>query len=125
MTLVALGVLKCPYSIDKSVTIELSPDEIEEKFGQKFFMKRGKDGSLHLPSDHLYYAQVQGEMAIIGVEWCDFVVYSNDSVIVDRIIADADYWNHLSERLEQFYVTHVIPEILSGKTLMEEFELST
>ena len=42
-----------------------------------------------------------------------------------RIIADADYWNHLSERLEQFNVTHVIPEILSGKTLMEEFELST
>ena len=57
--------------------------------------------------------------------WCDFVVYSNDSVIVDRIIADADYWNHLSERLEQLYVTHVIPEILSGKILMEEFELST
>ena len=86
-------------------------------------MKRGKDGSLHLPSDHLYYAQVQGEMAIIGVEWCDFVVYSNDSVIVDRIIADADYWNHLSERLEQFYVTHVIPEILFEKILMEEFDL--
>jgi len=49
------------------ITIELSPDEIEENFGQIFFMKRGKDGSLHLPSDHLYYAQVQGKMAWNGV----------------------------------------------------------
>ena len=108
---------KCPYSIDECVTIELSPDEIEEKFGYKFFMKRGKDGNLHLPTDHLYYAQIQGEMAIIGVQWCDFVVHSNGRVIVDQIITDADYWNNLSEKLEQLYVTHVIPEILSAKIL--------
>ena len=30
-----------------------------------------------LPADHGYYVQVQGEMAILGVERCDFVVYSS------------------------------------------------
>ena len=64
--------IKCPYSIEKTVTIELSPDDIAREFRDKFFMKRGDDGNLHLPSDHQYYLQVQGEMAIIGVEWCDF-----------------------------------------------------
>ena len=29
-------------------------------------------------------------MAIIGVEWCDFVVYSNVCVIVDQLLADLD-----------------------------------
>ena len=63
----------------------------------------------------------RGEMAIIGVEWCDFVVYSNGCVIVDRILADLDYWNNLMEKLEHFYVTHVIPEVLSARIFMEEF----
>ena len=31
--------IKCPYSIDVSVNIELSPQCIAEKFGDKFFMK--------------------------------------------------------------------------------------
>ena len=68
--------IKCPYSIDKQITVELSPDDIAVKFGNNFFMQRGTDGNLHLPHDHVYYAQVQGEMAVIAVEWCDFVVYT-------------------------------------------------
>ena len=117
--------IKCPYSIEKSITIELTPDDIAREFGDKFFIKRGDDGNLHLPSDHVYYTQVQGEMAILGVEWCDFVVYSNGCVIVDRILADLDYWYNLSEKLEEFYVTHVVPEILLGRIFMEEFRTTT
>ena len=64
--------IKCPYNIDRSVTIELSPRCIAEKFGDKFFIKFRVDGSLHLPHD---YAQVQEKMAVIGVEWCDFITY--------------------------------------------------
>jgi len=55
-------------------------------------MKKGIDGLLYLPKDHAYYTQVQGEMAVLGVEWCDFTVFSNETVVVDRIVADYDYW---------------------------------
>ena len=60
-------------------------------------------------------------MATIAVDWCDFVVYSNGCVIVDQMLANLDYWSNLMEKLEHFYVTHVIPEILSGRIFMEEF----
>ena len=103
--------IKCPNSIGGFVTIELSPQGIAEKFGDNFFMKFREDGSLYLPHDHVYYAEVQGEMAIIGVEWCDFIVYSNGQIVVDHIIGDNDYWDHLFEKLEDFYVQHVIPEV--------------
>ena len=43
-------------------------------------MKRGEDGELHLPQEHLYYAQVQEELAIINREWCDFVVFRHMSL---------------------------------------------
>ena len=74
--------VKRPYSIEGNVTVQLTPEEIEN------FMCRGDDMMLHLPKTHPYYAQVQGKMAILNVEWCDFVVFSNGSVIVDRIFAD-------------------------------------
>ena len=113
--------IKCPYSIEGNVTVELTPDEIEQKYGRKFFMRRGDDKMLHLAETHPYYAQVQGEMAILNVEWCDFVVFSNGSVIVDRILADHDYWTKMCDVLDEFYVQHVVPEILSGRILKEEY----
>ena len=92
--------IKCPYSIDGNITVEMSPQNIAEKFDD-FFLKKGADGELHLPHSHRYYAQVQGELAITNKEWCDFVVFSNNEVVVDRILADLEYWNHLEEKLEE------------------------
>ena len=109
--------IKCPYSIDGQLTISLTPDEIADMYGKKFFMQRGDDRLLHLPKKHHYYAQVQGEMAVLNVEWCDFVVYSKGVVVVDRIIADYNYWTELSEILDSFYVQYVVPEILSCSLL--------
>ena len=85
-------------------------------------MKKGDDDLLHLPPDHAYYAQVQGEMAVLDIEWCDFVLFSNDKVGVDQIVADYDYWMDLLEKFEQFYLQHVLPELLSSKIFQEEFE---
>ena len=59
-------------------------------------------------------------MVILEIEWCDFVVYSNGEIVIDRIVANLNYWDHLSEKLEQFYIQHVIPEVLSGKIFQEE-----
>ena len=53
-------------------------------------MQKGEDGLLDLLHGHSYYAQVQGEMAVMKVEWCDFAVYSNVEVLLDRIVADQD-----------------------------------
>ena len=61
-------------------------------------------------------------MAILDVEWCDFVVFSKGEVVVDRILADLDYWNNLEEKLEQFYLQHVVPELLSKHIFLEKFE---
>ena len=45
--------IKCPYSIDGNITIEMSLQCIAEKYD-----KKGADGDLHLSQNHLYYAQV-------------------------------------------------------------------
>ena len=93
--------IKCPYNINGQVTVSMNPTEISDKHPD-FFMKMGDNNLLYLPPDHAYYAPDQGEMAVLDVEWCDFVVFSNDTVVVDQIIADYDYWMDLLEKLEQY-----------------------
>ena len=114
--------IKCPYSIKGSLTITLTPDEIADQYGKDFFMRRGEDGLLYLPTNHPYYAQVQGEMAVFSVEWCDFVVYSNHTVIVDRSISDFSYWTQLTEALDSLYSQDVVPEILCGTIFKQEYD---
>ena len=64
-------------------------------------------------------------MAILNVEWCDFVVFSNGQihVVVDRILADFDYWAELNDTLDNFYMQNVVPEILSGSLLKKRLFL--
>ena len=57
-------------------------------------------------------------MAIMNREWCDFVVFE---VVVDRILADNKYWKEFEEKIEEFYVCYMVPEILSGKIFLEEY----
>ena len=44
--------IKCPYSIDKNVSIEMTPTAIADIFEDKVFLKRGEDGELHLPQEY-------------------------------------------------------------------------
>ena len=78
----------------------MTPNVIAEKFGNNFFKKR-ENGELHLFQHDHYYAQVQGELAVMNRTWYDFVVYSNGEVVVDRILTDLEYWGTLEEKLEE------------------------
>ena len=83
-------------------------------------MAVGKDGELHLRDSHHYYAQVQGEMALLNVEWCDFVVFSGRAVAVERILFNLDYWQEwLLPKLQSFYRHHIAKEILSREYFFE------
>ena len=42
-------------------------------------------------------------------------MYINGEVFVDQSLTDLDYWNTLEQKLEEFYVCNIIPEILSDK----------
>ncbi len=47
-------------------------------------------GALKLGRQHKYYWQVQGQMLLTGLEWCDFVVCAQEDMLVERIYKDLD-----------------------------------
>lgn len=59
-----------------------------------------------------YYDQVQGQLAITGLPWCDFVVHlsGSHSVNVQRIYFNQRYWEeNLFPKLKIFYFDHALP----------------
>lgn len=114
--------IKCPFSIEAQSVVHLTPEEIAAKFPAHFCLGVGADNRLHLKEGHAYYDQVMGEMAIIGVEWCDFVVFTSAGLFVERIIFDPNYWQmKLFPCLYEFFVRYMAPELITGDLWFSSF----
>ena len=80
-----------------------------------FYLECASSGNLQLKQAHPYYAQVQGKMAIVGTEWCDFVVYTPVCLHVERVLFDYSFWEDtLFPSLQKFVRNHVLPELVTA-----------
>ena len=66
------------------------------------------DGKPQLKRDHDYYAQVQGQLGVTQAKWCDFVIYTEKGLSIERIKYDHQYWTNMKNTLQSFYFTHFI-----------------
>ncbi|KAK3749612.1 hypothetical protein QZH41_003225 [Actinostola sp. cb2023] len=97
--------IKCPYTWRNMTLLEACQDD-------KFHCHM-VDDEIHLKRDHTngYYAQVQGQLALSGLNWCDFVVYLTGSrnMNVQRVYFDSHYWREtLFPKMRDFYVQHCL-----------------
>ncbi|XP_049924428.1 uncharacterized protein LOC126404989 [Epinephelus moara] len=74
---------------------------------------RAEHGTHKLKESHSYYWQVQGQLLITGMEWCDFVICAHDDMFVQRIYRDATVLNTLRERCDFFFFYTYLPKYLS------------
>jgi len=95
--------IKCP----KKMYGPLTDHEKQLSFGcepeSRYYHK-------HIWESH--YAQMQGGMAILDREWCDYVVYSTTDckVYKERILFNKEYWeNKLYPSLQSFLHTNLFP----------------
>jgi len=79
--------IKCPAS-DKRRS--LSPNDCCQDSG--FYAElNSTTGHLKLKHNHKYYHQVQGQLALTGLEWFYFVSWTLGGFSVERIYFDADH----------------------------------
>lgn len=90
-----LAEVKCPYTKFHVTPLDACSDPCfcMEKIGDQCSLKKS----------HPYYAQVQGQMAITGAKWCDFIVYTNVGMHIQRIQFDSIYWSELRDKLYTYY----------------------
>lgn len=57
-----------------------------------------------LKNTDIYYYQVQCQLALTGLEWCDFFSYISDTLFVcDRIGFDRDFFQQAKSKVDSFY----------------------
>ena len=61
------------------------------------------NGKATLKRTDRYYYQVQGQMALAGVKWCDFVIFTFKNHTVERICFDCNFWDDIQTRLTRFF----------------------
>ena len=72
--------VKCPYSIrDMKINSALDINN------QKDFHLHREGGSIVLKKKHLYWFQVQGQLLVTGAPFCDFVTYTRQDLVIERI----------------------------------------
>ena len=74
--------IKCPYKYRAYTPAEAC---LNSDFFCEIITQSSGDQMFQLKQSHSYYCQVQGQMAITGRTWCDFVVYTTKGIAVERI----------------------------------------
>ncbi|KAI8498028.1 ubiquitin-like protein-specific isopeptidase [Branchiostoma belcheri] len=100
--------LKCPMSCKDTAP---SPTILP-------YLYESSDG-LKLKTNHGYYAQCQGQMALTGYKLCSFYVYSPHGSIHIPVKFNKTYWEEIRDALDYFFKEYVAPELLTGRLKRE------
>ena len=104
------GFVKCPFSKRKDTLVQAS--------GDGTFYLEERENSFCLKRNHIcgYFVQIQGQLGITGLKWCDFCVYLSESneMSVERIYFNEDFWtNNLFPKLSDFFLKQALPCLAS------------
>ena len=98
--------IKCPFSFRFKPSIE----DLTVNGKCLFCYIEETTEAVKLKRSHDYFYQVQGQMAVVGVQWCDFIIWAPAFIHVERIYYDDTFWNTKGiPRLTSFYTFCFIP----------------
>ncbi|KAI4468024.1 exonuclease phage-type/recb c-terminal domain-containing protein [Holotrichia oblita] len=97
--------VKCPYLL-KHMTIE------EFANLKSSCLEKSESGELCMKKDVSYYYQVQMQMAITGVGFCDFAIWGPNELYLERVLFDEDFWASESSKAIEFHSKVIMPELL-------------
>jgi len=55
---------------------------------------------------------VQAQVNIAEVEYCDFIVYTETDIHIERIFADTAFWENKVSKATAFFKKGILPELL-------------
>lgn len=71
---------------------------------------RNDGNGLKLNKKHAYYYQVMTQLAVTGLEWCDFFVYCHNTKLyhLEEIKFDPEYWQGIKDKVDNFYFDYYL-----------------
>ena len=71
-----------------------------------------QNGKWTLARDHAYYYQVQTQLGVCKLSYCDFVVWTEKGIAMERIAADVTFFESALDSARNFFIYGVLPEII-------------
>lgn len=84
--------------------------KLSTKQCRNFCCVKDNQGKLRLKRNHKYYYQIQTQLALCELKFCDFVVWSPKGMSVERIFVNNDLWSYMYPQLEAFHREYLVPE---------------
>lgn len=98
--------IKCPYSAREKLVSDAC-------LNSQFFCKKDENNMVTLKKRHNYYYKIQGQLAILNLEWCDFAVWTNVDLHVERVKVDREFWRlQCLRKLDSYYHNIMLPEVV-------------
>nr|XP_055056334.1 uncharacterized protein LOC129440816 isoform X2 [Misgurnus anguillicaudatus] len=107
------GVIFDPTECPQFGLVEIKCPNVKNIFDCKYLQM--DNGFLTLKKSHAYYYQVQGQLLVSGMQWCDFMVWAQDDYFVQRIYSDTSVHKVIREKVDYFYFYTYMPKYLSMK----------
>lgn len=91
---------KCPYVLRDATNFSSANTCLAEV-----------NGVMQLQPCHAYYYQVQAQMAVCDVNYCDFVVWAPHLLHIERIRRDTEFCKNMLSTARKFFVKAILPEL--------------
>lgn len=101
--------IKCGFSCKDS-----TPHEICRQTDKKYHLCFDENQNVCLKQSSPWYTQIQGQLGVCNIKWCDFIFYTNKSFICERIYFDEDFFASIVDKCDNFFQKY-IEKILCNK----------
>uniref|UniRef100_A0A224YV02 Nuclease n=1 Tax=Rhipicephalus zambeziensis TaxID=60191 RepID=A0A224YV02_9ACAR len=92
--------IKWPYS--------LRDTKREELVGLSFCSEL-TDADPKLSREHHYYSQLIGQMGVSELSWGDFVIFSKNFILIERVRLNKNEWEVMKGKLQNFDFSTLLP----------------
>ena len=101
--------IKCPKMLENKFISDF-PNILSKKQLQQFCLVKEND-IIMMKQKHPYFSQIQMQMGVTGLKFCDFVVWSSKETFVTRVRFDDTFWLIMKEKLLTFHHSYLCPEL--------------
>ena len=102
---------QCPYCHRGEDIVNVASND------KNFCLKKDTDGSLHLDPNHAYYYQIQMQLFVCDVDYCDFCVATfadsgnRSGLHVEQIYKNSTLWSQCVKQSSVFLVNVFFPSL--------------
>ena len=81
-----------------------------DNFDKVQYLQRDADsGVFHLKQNHIYFLQIQCQLGLTGLDWCDFFSYINDNTFFsERIIFNKTVFQEAKDKVDKFFFNYYL-----------------